>query len=391
MNGNDSEHEPLKVAVLQRVCTSYRAQLFCELAADPRIEIRIFIGDDVPNSKVRSGEDLSGLDIVRLKTRFLSLGSRCLVQHSGLIRELQRFDPDVILTEGESNLLSYLKAMVYRMRHPCTALVHWSLGGLPGELMVRKGLRGRLVNALRRNFDAYLLYSSYGKKVMLANGFDETSLFVAVNVSDLSSHRRLAAKVSREQARALLGVGDKFMVLFVGAMTKEKRLDVLIEAAARLDRAQYGVFLVGDGRVRDELAEQILAKDLTHVHLVGRVTEGLENYYRAADVVALPGRGGMVISEAMAYGCPVIAYHADGTEYDLVEDGVTGVRLRKGSAKELLEAIESLHAMPDKTDGMAAEAVCRVGEQFNTENMIANMLAAIFHAHKIRKMSHGYV
>ena len=40
----------------------------------------------------------------------------------------------------------------------------------------------------------------------------------------------------------------------------------------------------------------------------------------SADVVVVPGRGGIVISEAMVHGVPVIVHQADGTEYELVHE-----------------------------------------------------------------------
>ena len=51
--------------------------------------------------------------------------------------------------------------------------------------------------------------------------------------------------------------------------------------------------------------------------------------YCKADIVYVPGRGGMIISEAMAFACPVILHEADGTEYDLVINGKTGFRIKK--------------------------------------------------------------
>lgn len=250
--------------------------------------------------------------------------------------------------------------------------------------MVRGGLRGWAVNFLRRRFDAFVVYSSYGKQVLVANGFDEDRIFVAVNVSDLSRHLALAEDVSHDEAKRNLGNDGRFMVLFVGAMTREKRLEVLLDAASELAPDRYRVVLIGDGDVYGWLAEQIAARRLDHVELAGRVTEGLENYYHSADVVALPGRGGMVISEAMAYGCPVIAYQADGTEYDLVVDGATGVRLRKGTAVELRGAIQQLGAAGGGARRMGREAKRRVTEQFNTDTMVSSILAAVFRARQLR-------
>ena len=38
----------------------------------------------------------------------------------------------------------------------------------------------------------------------------------------------------------------------------------------------------------------------------------------------VPGRGGMNISESLAFGLPVIVHQADGIEYDLIKNGRNG-------------------------------------------------------------------
>ncbi len=377
--------DDIRLAVLQRVCTSYRANLFRQLSSIPGIRLRLFYGDDIPNSKVRSANDLPGIDSVQLPTTFFKIGRSMLVWHKELMSKLEQFQPSVILTEGESNIISYLMALAYRWKHPSVALIHWSLGGLPGEPIVRKGFRGQLVNRLRNSFDALVVYSSYGKEVLVSNGINAEKVFVAVNVSDLSRHFEVSDRLSRDEARSKLTIPNRFTILFVGAMTKYKRLDVLLSAATDLAPDRYNIVLVGDGGVYHQLESEIQEKRLDHVLLIGRVTEEIESYYRAADVVALPGRGGMIISEAMAYERPVIAYQADGTEYDLVIEGETGILLKDGSPEELRSAIEKLNADRGAVERMGKRAKILVKDKFNTPHMIENILEAIHYSRERRR------
>ncbi len=46
--------------------------------------------------------------------------------------------------------------------------------------------------------------------------------------------------------------------------------------------------------------------------------EALAPWFRKADLFVLPGTGGLALQQAMAYGLPVIAGVADGTQADLV-------------------------------------------------------------------------
>ena len=75
-SGTRKVFSQLSLAILQRVCTGYRLELFRRLAARPELRVRVFIGDDQPGTKVKSAPDLGDLDVVRLPTRWLGSGRR---------------------------------------------------------------------------------------------------------------------------------------------------------------------------------------------------------------------------------------------------------------------------------------------------------------------------
>lgn len=375
----------MRVAILQRVCPSYRLPLFAFLAANSTLQTRFFIGEDISGTKVRSAPNLSGLDVVKLPTRFIWFGGRVLLEHVGLLRHLEQYRPDVVLCEGESNILSAIKAILYRKNYPRTGLVHWSLGGLPGNVTRTPGIRGYMVRAFRRNFDAFVTYSSYGKTVLSAQGIDPARIHVAVNVSNVTPHLEAARQldVSQQVARAQLGIPDRFTALYVGTLDREKRLDTLLAAAALLDPTQFSVVVVGDGPLGLELRSH--AEGLPHVRFMGEVRETLPVHYKAADVLVLPGRGGMVISEAMAYSLPVIAYQADGTERDLIRHGETGILLDSGSGRDLAAAIVALSKNLAQCLSFGQMGQRLVQDTFGVRQMGAQIHSAILNAHKMRQ------
>jgi glycosyltransferase involved in cell wall biosynthesis len=368
---------PFSLAILQRVCTSYRLELFQRLAARPGLRVRLFIGSDLPGSKVRSTADFGDLDVVKLPTTWLGAGRRVVPRHRGLAKALRDFDPDVILCEGESHFLALLTAARVRSGRAGRALVYWGLGGLPGQDGYR--LANLLKRPLQTLADAFVVYSSLGRDVMEQNGHLAERIVVAVNVSDTDRHRAAADALgdTRAEARAALGLPDRFTVISVGAMDANKRIDVLIDAVADLDPARIGVLIVGGGGLLESLQSNVSERGLENVLLVGAVPPtSLARYYRAADVLALPGRGGMVISEAMAHRLPVIVYQADGTETDLVRDGETGVRLGSGSAEDFRHAIEGLAEDPERAAKMGEAGRRLVDEELNMGAMVDRILEA---------------
>ncbi|HVL00841.1 MAG TPA: glycosyltransferase family 4 protein [Dongiaceae bacterium] len=367
-----------KVAVLQRVCPGYRLALFQELSRLKGYKLRLFIGDDLPNSKVKSARDIDGVDLVRMNTKFVALGGDSpLVIHAGLFNALASFAPDLIVSEGESNLFSLLAALLYA-RVKGIPVLHWSLGGLPGEAP-KSGFRKLIRNLIRRRFDAFIVYSSFGKACLVKDGMSSDKVFVAVNVPDVQRLLKRAEVVgtSKQQARKKIGVPDKFTILYVGSMdTPCKRLELLVDIARSLRPDDCNIVCVGDGQVRNKMVNEAQSLGLNHLFLPGAINAGIDDYYLAADLFVLPGRGGMVIAEAMAFGLPVIAYNADGTERDLIENGVSGVLLESGGVEDFVRVIRNLMIRNDHRREMSSNAKASIS-RFGLANMVSSIGSAL--------------
>jgi glycosyltransferase involved in cell wall biosynthesis len=122
-------------------------------------------------------------------------------------------------------------------------------------------------------------------------------------------------------------VGDgNLLLLSVGRISDEKRLDVLLDAFARVRMTLPGARLavVGDGPARERLESE----GREHVRFLGEVRgPGLAGLYAAADVFCFPSTTdtfGQVLLEAAASGLPTVSVAAGGGA-ELVEDGITGL------------------------------------------------------------------
>ena len=112
------------------------------------------------------------------------------------------------------------------------------------------------------------------------------------------------------------------LLLYVGRLSAEKDIPVCRSVLEATPEARLAV--VGDGPQRSQL-EQYFAGTRTHFAGYLRGPE-LAAAYASADVFLLPSRTetlGLVLLEAMAAGCPVVAA-AEGGILDIIEDGVTG-------------------------------------------------------------------
>jgi glycosyltransferase involved in cell wall biosynthesis len=129
----------------------------------------------------------------------------------------------------------------------------------------------------------------------------------------------------RLSARDSLGLdetGD--IALFVGRLTRDKGLEVLIDACAIAvrKRPELALYIVGSGPLMDTLQDYVVRRDISeHVHLVGYVRpKFLPYWYRAANVTVVPSSiewFGKISVESMACGTPVIIT-AGGASDDLI-------------------------------------------------------------------------
>ena len=145
-------------------------------------------------------------------------------------------------------------------------------------------------------------------------GIPKDRMLVAPNTVDNITIRAEIAEARNHVGELRSVVGEGPIVLYVGAMEKTKNLETLLNAMPAVWAAVPAtrLVLVGDGEVRPGLEEKARALDADgRVIFTGAIHEGVSRYFLLADVVVLPGLGGLAIPHAMIHGVPVIAGQAD--------------------------------------------------------------------------------
>jgi hypothetical protein len=157
------------------------------------------------------------------------------------------------------------------------------------------------------------------------------------------------------------GNGDgKIRILFVGRLERRKGVDVLLDAAEELlpSRPEIELVVVGKDTENTELGETYRevfrrrtggADWARRVIFAGAVPdEELFQHYADCDVFCAPSRYesfGLVLTEAMAFGKPVVGCRAGGMQ-EVVDEGVTGLLAEPGDAASLTEQLRRLIAEP---------------------------------------------
>ncbi len=193
-------------------------------------------------------------------------------------------------------------------------------------------------------------------------------------------------------------------VLFVGRISPEKGVHVLLDAFERVRRqfpnARLSLvgpiasapqdFLVGlaetddvarlaafyQGDYIDHLNKLISAEARESVVFTGAIPYSeLAGNYGCADVVVNPSLSesfGMSLIEAMACSRPVVAARVGGM-IDIVQDGVTGRLVEPGDAGALADAIIGVLADPSRGSAMGVAGLQRVRECFSWDLVTADL------------------
>ena len=290
----------------------------------------------------------------------------------GLIFNLFRDRPDVVVTEGEINFINNIFIFLY-----CSFFkkkyVWWSLG----KVRTRKKI---FVNNLFDPVVDFLLYRS--SCIMARNTWardyyvnNKNIPFEKVIVAPNSMDEKLArSEVNDNTVQQLKSTVRGHVVLYVGALTVHKRPKDLVEAFALLSKMPEHdaceLWFVGDGPEKNNLIALVDKYGIEkRVKFFGKVFSGVGNYFAAADLVVVPGLGGLVINHAMIFGKPVISRLADGTELDLVVPGETGFLLYDYDVKNLAEAMGNA-LLQENLTRMSENALSKVDNFWNMKTMI---------------------
>ena len=154
-------------------------------------------------------------------------------------------------------------------------------------------------------------------------------------------------------------------VLGAGRLCAQKGFDRLLRAFARLGPAgDLRLAILGEGPARAELRRQARALGIGgRVHLPGWVND-LDRWYRAAECFVLSSRYegfGLVLVEAMANRCPVVAFDCPFGPSEIVHDGRTGLLVAEGDVDALADAMSRLLADPDLRRRLAGAAEASLG------------------------------
>ena len=177
---------------------------------------------------------------------------------------------------------------------------------------------------------------------------DELKSYGLENVVHLPNGVRLKRfnknQKKAKQFRKKLGIPEnRKIILYLGRISFEKKLDILLHAFKMVENAH--LVIAGKGPYLENLKKLAEALELKNVKFVGFLSESeMIGAYSSADIFASPSDTetfGLTFVEAMQCELPVVGVSKLGAK-EIIKNGKTGILVRPGKARAFAKALDKL-------------------------------------------------
>lgn len=324
-----------KLCIIYNTAPRYREAIFC--AIDKEYDCDWFFGE--------TRTDIKEMDISLLKSvkyyNVTEFAGKIKVKH-GILRLLfsNKYDTFLILAESRS-IIDYVFVLLAGLLNK--TVYGWSHGWYGKESSVESCLKKWLFKRLKGVF----VYSNYGRELMIEQGIHPDKLFTIHNSLHYDQHKVLRDSITPSDIYKKYFNNDYLTIIFIGRLTKVKKLDMLVEALFKLKNRgeEYNLVFVGDGTEKECLQQMVVRLGIKdNVWFYGACYEeriNAELIYNA-DLCVAPGNIGLTAMHAMVFGCPCISHNTfklQMPEFEAIHSGVTGSFFEMDNIDSLVDTI----------------------------------------------------
>ncbi len=293
-----------RVAIIELLIPEYKIHLFRDLHHVENLQLLVCHGGRGDQDGPPAYDKEMPFPNVKVRTIRVPLSRRRSLHYQCVLKELERYSPDVVIMQDGVRILSNDSEAVAEALIRC---------GIPRE-----------------------------------------KVFTSPNTLDMKRIAEDVARVSEldlESVRSHYGLRHDHLVLYVGRLVEGKKPQMLVHAAkiAAGNGKPFDVVMAGDGPLRLELEQLIAGSGPSPVRLVGQLAiDDLAPFLKLADLVCVPGMTGLVIVHALAAGRAYVTCVSDdhGPEITYMHDGENGRMVSPATAEALATALTGLMAEP---------------------------------------------
>jgi N-acetyl-alpha-D-glucosaminyl L-malate synthase BshA len=172
---------------------------------------------------------------------------------------------------------------------------------------------------------------------------------------------------SREEVRRELGLRDEVLIFHSSNLRPVKRIDLLLETAARIRPRESFKLLILAGGSFAPFAADVRRLELEDRVIVRENVMDIEDYLQAADLGLFTSESEsfcLSILEAMCFGCPSIASQIGGIP-EVMQDQISGRLVPFGDVGQMACAAQELIQQPTLRAALGRAAQARARELFS--------------------------
>jgi glycosyltransferase involved in cell wall biosynthesis len=185
---------------------------------------------------------------------------------------------------------------------------------------------------------------------------------------------KFSISIDKKQKREMLGINNNGPIIGVGVrLSEQKGLIYLLKAIAKLkkDISNLNLIIAGEGPLEPSLKIEAKNYGITeNVHFVG-LRHDMNELLNLFDIYVLPSLWEglpMVLLEAMAAGCPIIATDVGGVN-NAVKNDYNGILVKSGDSNALYFKIKEMLADEKKRDRYSKNGKILFDKYFSIRTM----------------------
>jgi len=246
-------------------------------------------------------------------------------------RQLKKIKPNIMHFQGiDISLFTFILVKIQKKPY-----IIWAQGS---DVYFQSKIKRLTSKIILKNADAVIALTE-DMKNHLKNIY-EREILIIPNGIDLSKFEYL----SKDNYYKVFGFDKNIkIILYVGSFRPVKGLKYLIEAMKIIGNKEKRLFIIGHGKEKDDLENQVKNLNLEDcITFIGKIpNQEVFKYMASSDVFVLPSLSEgfpIVILEAMASGLPIVATKVRGLP-EIFKDGQNGFLVETRNPEKIAEKI----------------------------------------------------
>lgn len=288
-----------------------------------------------------------------------------LIWQTGVIkRSFDKVDSVVFLGES-TNLSTWIASLIFKIRG--VNVIFWGHGLYGNEGILKKIFR--LIFYLLPHVN--LVYEKRAKSLLIKNGFDQNKIHVIYNSINYDEQKKYFERYIKKSPESLFK-NNSPTLLFIGRLTFNKKVELLIDAIIKLNKSKdFNLLIIGDGESRRNLEKK--AKNLIQNGNCIFYGEAYDEHeissliFNSALTVS-PGNIGLTAIHSLSYGTPVCShsnFKNQMPEVEAIIEGENGFLFEENSLESLIYGIDKWFSENPKVD---KKKIRRIIDQYYNPN-----------------------